>query len=66
MHKRLKAFERMAIDGRQTRINATVIVAAAAVVTSTWVWGDRLLQLLHRRRRASSRELQPSRTRRHY
>jgi hypothetical protein len=46
VHKRLTAFEKRAIDGRQTRIDAAVMMAAAVVVTSVYVWWDRLLQLL--------------------
>jgi hypothetical protein len=49
MHKRLKTFEKRAIDGRTTRIDAAAILVTAAVVTTIYVWWDRLLNLpLHR------------------
>jgi hypothetical protein len=45
MHKRLKAFEKMAIDGRATRIDAAAILLIAAAATTVYVWWDRLPKL---------------------
>ena len=48
MHKRLKAFEKKAIDGRWTRIDAAAILLTAAAATGVYVWGDRLSKLPRR------------------
>jgi hypothetical protein len=41
----LKAFEKMAIDGRATRIDAAVILLITAAATTVYVWWDRLPKL---------------------
>jgi hypothetical protein len=54
MHKRLKAFEKMAIDGRTTRIDAAVILLIAAAATTVYVCWDRLPRLRLRGKPATS------------
>jgi hypothetical protein len=54
LHKRLKAFERRAIEGRTTRIDAAVILLIAAAATTVYVWWDRLPKLPLRGKPATS------------